>query len=143
MHKKFVIAVCVIVLALGALITSATTSTAKSVVTVTELVSTKAQHKDIRLGARLTADEIDYQVEPELKLQFRVHDIISEDDTYEKKSAVAQASIPVLFEGIMPDTLKPGRDVILEGTYDGERFHATSLLTQCPSKYEPPVAPQS
>jgi cytochrome c-type biogenesis protein CcmE len=51
----------------------------------------------------------------------------------------AGGSIAVTFLGNMPDTLKPGRDVILQGNFDGEEFHANELLTQCPSKYEPPV----
>ena len=39
----------------------------------------------------------------------------------------------------MPDTLRPGRDVIMEGSYSpNEGFLATSLSTQCPSKYQPP-----
>jgi len=44
----------------------------------------------------------------------------------------------VEYAGIRPDTLQPGRDVILEGHYAGGVFQATVLMTQCPSKYEPP-----
>ena len=50
------------------------------------------------------------------------------------------AQVPVAFKGIVPDTFKPGADVVLEGKYSEEGvFQATSLLTKCPSKYVPSI----
>ena len=47
-------------------------------------------------------------------------------------------AIRVRFRGAVPDTFKPGIEVILEGTYRAEtkEFEATTLMTKCPSKYE-------
>lgn len=47
-------------------------------------------------------------------------------------------SIRVTFRGAVPDTFKPGVEVILEGAFDARtrEFQATTLLTKCPSKYE-------
>ncbi len=47
-------------------------------------------------------------------------------------------SIPVRYRGAVPDTFKPGVEVILEGSFAAETrvFEATTLLTKCPSKYE-------
>jgi cytochrome c-type biogenesis protein CcmE len=47
-------------------------------------------------------------------------------------------SIRVNYRGAVPDTFKPGVEVILEGSFrDGPgTFEATTLLTKCPSKYE-------
>ena len=49
--------------------------------------------------------------------------------------------VPVAYTGILPDMFAEGRDVIVEGTYarDGS-FHARTLLTACPSKYEAEAA---
>jgi len=50
----------------------------------------------------------------------------------------ASKSIRVIFRGAVPDTFKPGVEVILEGVFDARtrHFQATTLLTKCPSKYE-------
>jgi len=47
-------------------------------------------------------------------------------------------SIRVNYRGAVPDTFKPGVEVILEGSYTSgpPRFEATTLLTKCPSKYQ-------
>jgi cytochrome c-type biogenesis protein CcmE len=47
-------------------------------------------------------------------------------------------AIYVQYRGAVPDTFKPGVEVILEGAFieGGRDFKATTLLTKCPSKYE-------
>jgi cytochrome c-type biogenesis protein CcmE len=54
---------------------------------------------------------------------------------YEKES---DETIPVIYEGLIPDTFKDQAEVVVEGKYDlsDETFHATTLLAKCPSKYE-------
>lgn len=49
-----------------------------------------------------------------------------------------QDAIRVHYSGVIPDTFKPGVEVILEGSFaqDGREFKATTLMTKCPSKYE-------
>ncbi len=44
--------------------------------------------------------------------------------------------IPVAYRGVVPDTFKPGAEVVLEGTYDGKTFTAVRLFAKCPSKFE-------
>ena len=46
--------------------------------------------------------------------------------------------LPVVYQGIIPDTFKDSSEVVVEGAYDSdeELFHATVLLAKCPSKYE-------
>ncbi len=43
----------------------------------------------------------------------------------------------VTYQGVTPDMFAEGREVVVEGTLgkDGV-FHANTLLTSCPSKYE-------
>lgn len=50
----------------------------------------------------------------------------------------AEQTIRVEYRGAVPDTFKPGAEVIVEGRFDKARnvFGATTLITKCPSKYE-------
>jgi len=44
--------------------------------------------------------------------------------------------IPVVYQGVVPDTFKPGAEAVVEGTYDGTTFTAVRLFAKCPSKFE-------
>ena len=48
------------------------------------------------------------------------------------------ATIRVDYRGAVPDTFKPGVEVIVEGGLDPSSgvFKASSLMTKCPSKYQ-------
>ena len=47
-------------------------------------------------------------------------------------------SLPITYEGIAPDNLQEGRDVVVGGKYHADGiFLADNILTKCPSKYEP------
>ena len=45
--------------------------------------------------------------------------------------------VPVAYRGIMPDMFAEGREVVVEGRYDGRGLAARQIMTSCPSKYEP------
>ncbi len=137
MQKRIIAAAVIVAGTVGLLVASAVSTSALPVLTVDQLVNHKGPAKAssaasaVRLGARVTEAPIDYQTSPtppEFRLSFVVRDI-----------AVPESQMKVVYLGIMPDTLKAGRDVILEGTYDGSTFRASEIKTQCPSKYEPPV----
>jgi cytochrome c-type biogenesis protein CcmE len=49
------------------------------------------------------------------------------------------SGIPVSYRGIMPDMFAEGREVVVEGRYDGRALAARQIMTSCPSKYEPAV----
>ena len=106
MNRKFFVAVFVVVAALAALIVSAVNNTAKAVVTVDQLVEQGVDRNNIRLGARVAEGEIAFEQEPQMMVSFKVRDISNE-----------KVSFPVQYNGVMPDTLKVDRDVILEGDY--------------------------
>ncbi len=128
MSKRIVVAFIVVALALGFLIYQGVSTTAKAVVTVGELFEMGNVRNNIRLGARMTEDPIVKSVDANKKFSFYVRDITNPGD---KKLLIES-------EQTIPDTLRSGRDVILEGNFDGEKFVAKNLMTQCPSKYEPP-----
>lgn len=132
MNFRFFIALLVVFLGLSALVYAGVSGTKQSVVTVHELLESGSGRRNVRLGARVTEDPIDYRTNPDFLLQFSVRDI-------EQDKPEAAGSIPVEYHQMMPNTLQAGRDVILEGDFEDGRFVARSVLTQCPSKYEPPL----
>ena len=40
------------------------------------------------------------------------------------------------YKGVVPDTFKPGAEVIVEGGMGQDSFQARTLMTKCPSKYQ-------
>jgi len=42
----------------------------------------------------------------------------------------------VIYDGMMPNNFESARSVVVTGEYKDGYFHATSILTKCPSKYE-------
>jgi len=133
MKNRFALAIVVVVGALAILIYGAVNATAKSVVTVSELLSKGQSNGSVRLGARVAEGAIAQESEPVRRVSFFVRDISGPEDK----------RIKVTYEGFLPDTLKVGRDVILEGTYSSGEFAAKNLVTQCPSKYVPPKPGES
>jgi cytochrome c-type biogenesis protein CcmE len=94
----------------------------------------KESLKRIRVIGRVTTQEILYSVSPKLELKFSVQDPPGSNQSKDGRLAV-------VYEGVKPDMFAAGRDVIIDGAYDGGELKAVNLLTQCPSKYEPPVTP--
>ena len=48
-----------------------------------------------------------------------------------------QANLVVNYAGVVPDSFKPGTEVIVEGAYRGNgSFLATTIMPKCASKYE-------
>lgn len=46
-------------------------------------------------------------------------------------------SMPVVYQGAIPDIFQPGIQVVVEGKYQpGGEFTATTLLAKCPSKFQ-------
>ena len=116
------------------LVLQATRSSASMVLTPAQLLE-KAHAGDlkrVRVGGRVAdSEEIHYSVQPKIVLEFSIQD----RDAPEKR-------LPVRFEGLKPDMFDPGRDVLIDGDYVSGRLIAYRLLTQCPSKYEPPAPGQ-
>ena len=128
MGKVFLPLVIIVALLVTGSLFFATTTQSSKVVTVDSIIKEQAQEKlRIRVAGRVTADEIKYEVEPSFKLSFTVQD-----------PKLLNEKFKVIYEGIRPDMFTTGRDVLLDGDYKDGVFYASSLLTQCPSKYEPP-----
>ena len=49
-----------------------------------------------------------------------------------------EASLPVVYQGVVPDAFKVGNEVVVEGYLDSDStFQANTILAKCPSKYVP------
>ena len=154
MGRRVIVALLVVLSTVSYLVYSAIGITAKRVVTVAEL-SQGAERKNVRLGARVADREIEQLVvdigteksQGETRgIRFYVRDIVDAKDI-----------IAIEYHQVMPESLRIGRDVIVEGDFipkhaahggdtggdiSGEikgTFTANSLVTQCPSKYVPPT----
>jgi cytochrome c-type biogenesis protein CcmE len=80
------------------------------------------QSEVIRVGGNVSADSVQWDPK-DLKLYFKIGN--------------KQSSLNVDYRGVVPDSFKPGREVIVEGTYQGKgKFNATSIMPKCASKYE-------
>ena len=89
--------------------------------------------KMLRLAGRVADNQISYQVEPEIKLEFWVKDPKKKDGT---EPLDTTKTLKIIYNGIKPDMFAVERDVIVDGEFRSGIFYATKLLTQCPSKYE-------
>lgn len=91
-------------------------------VTVSELLARPASAET--RGLRVTGKVVPGTVERAgRRLRFEVTD--------------GQKSVPVTYEGVVPETFTEESDVVVEGSYVPHgAFEASGLLTKCPSKYE-------
>ncbi len=122
---KFVIGSVLIVAAIGYLITAGINSTSQYFFTVDELMSQKISYagEGLKVKGNVVNGSIVRDSDNYLKINFSIED--------------KSSNLNVIYEGIIPDMFKDGQEVVVEGTLaqDGV-FHANTLLTSCPSKYE-------
>lgn len=122
---KFVIGSALIVVAIGYLITAGISSTSQYFFTVDELMSQKVSYagEGLKVKGNVVTGSIVRDSDNYLKINFSIED--------------KSSNLNVVYEGIIPDMFKDGQEVVVEGTLaqDGV-FHANTLLTSCPSKYE-------
>ena len=123
--NKFAIGSILIFGAIAYLITTGINSTSKYFFTVDELMNQQVSYagsglkvKGTVVNGSINRDPNDY-----LKVNFSIE---------ENKS-----TLNVTYNGVTPDMFQDGREVVVEGilAQNGE-FHAETLLTSCPSKYE-------
>jgi cytochrome c-type biogenesis protein CcmE len=84
-----------------------------------------ATHETLRVGGRVAAGTLDRDGS---LVRFTVTD--------------GKSSVPVVFRGDVPDTLKEDTDVIAEGRMDGAVMRATRVQAKCSSKFVPKDRPQ-
>lgn len=122
---KFAIGSLLIVFAVGYLITMGISNTSKYFFTVDELANQDVGYhgKGLKVKGNVVAGSIVRNPADKLDVTFVIEE--------------KQSTLPVVYKGITPDMFIDGGEVVVEGTLaeDGV-FHANTLLTSCPSKYE-------
>ena len=121
--KPIIISV-VILSIIGYLIYAGIRDSSTYFLTVSEVLAKtpQATNETIRVGGIVTPDSVNWDAK-NLNLQFRIED---------KKS-----HFTVKYQGVVPDSFKPGREVIVEGKYiPSGHFSATMIMPKCASKYE-------
>ncbi|MFQ5483298.1 MAG: cytochrome c maturation protein CcmE [Nitrospinaceae bacterium] len=126
-HKKtkFVVGSLLIVAAIGYLISTTISNTSQFFLTVDELAAAGTQYHGagLKVKGKVVQGSINRNPDDYLQVSFSIEE--------------NNAKLPVIFQGVTPDMFEDGREVVVEGTVDATGvFHANTLLTSCPSKYE-------
>lgn len=125
-NRRFIIGASIIVAAVTYLVYTGIRETSVYYLTIDEFLAQReaVAGEDLRVAGRVGAKSIEWNPAT-LDLKFRLADFEGSD------------GVDVAYNGVLPDMFAEGRDVIVEGTYGrGGSFHARTLLTACPSKYE-------
>lgn len=122
-YKPIIIS-AVIVLVIGYLIYTGLRDTMVFYLTVSEVLAKQPQDltDTQKVGGIVNAGSVQWDPKT-LKLSFELED--------------EQGNLIVNYSGVVPDSFKPGTEVIVEGTYRGNgSFWATTIMPKCASKYE-------
>lgn len=124
-HKKFLIGGIIIFLAIGYLGYTGFNASATYYYTVSEVAAKgdSVIDQNIRVNGNVTQDSVS-----------REGGGLKTDFTLEEGGK----SLPVSYEGVVPDNFSAGIEVVIEGHLDSENvFQAHTIMVKCPSKYVP------
>lgn len=135
MTKKtqFFLGIACVIGAVGYLMYTGIRETSLYYLTIEEFLPKRAAFADeeVRVAGRVQAGTINWDPK-DLRLSFSLGSF-KEGETLASGSGVL-----VRYQGILPDMFAEGRDVIVEGRYrPADVLEAKTIMTSCPSKYEP------
>ena len=122
-YKPLIIS-AVVLMVIGYLIYTGLRDTMIFYLTVSEVLAKPPQEltETQKVGGMVTTGSVQWDPKT-LKLSFNLED--------------QQANLIVNYSGVVPDSFKPGTEVIVEGTYRGDgNFWAKTIMPKCASKYE-------
>ena len=125
--KRFIIGGIIILLALGYLGYTSFAGAATYYYKVNEVLAkgSSVVGANVKVEGRVVPDSVQRESAGRL-IMFTISDIGSGQ------------SIPVVYSGVAPDTFKADSDVVVEGRLGSDGiFQAQTIMTKCPSKYEP------
>ena len=134
-QSKFLTGAFLIVTAVGYLIYTGIQETKVYFFTMNEFLLKREAlaNKDVRIAGRVQDGSMQWDPAA-LNLNFVLTPI---DET----TAPLAPGVPVHYQGIVPDMFAEGRDVVVEGIYTPEQnLVASTIMTSCPSKYEPEIS---
>lgn len=129
-NRRFIIGAAIIAAAVSYLVYTGIRETSVYYLTIDEFLTRReaVAGEGLRVAGRVGSKSVEWNPAT-LDLRFRLANFEEND------------GVDVAYNGVLPDMFAEGRDVIVEGTYGGGgSFHARTLLTACPSKYEAEVA---
>ena len=128
--KRFLIGGIIIVLAIGYLGFMGFTASATSNYTVSEIMEqgSSVYGENVRIYGEVAPGSVK-QESGSFILKFTIVDVEEEEE-----------SLPVVYQGVVPDTFTVGNDVVIEGQINPDGvFQAHTLMPKCPSRYVPEI----
>jgi cytochrome c-type biogenesis protein CcmE len=125
--KKFLIGGIIVFLAIGYLGYTGFMGAATYYYEVGDLLeqSSSIYGENVRVNGQVVPGSVQQEAQGTI-LRFIIIDIEGEE------------SLPVAYQGVVPDTFKVGNEVVVEGHLNSDGiFQANTLMPKCPSKYEP------
>lgn len=122
--SKIIIISLVTLSVFGYLIYTGVRDTMTYYLTVSEVLAKPMESPEevVRVGGIVSAGSVKWD-QKDLRLYFIMAD--------------EKASLNIDYRGVVPDSFKPGNEVVIEGIYRGEgKFVATTIMPKCASKYE-------
>jgi len=132
-RKKFLISGVVVLAAIACLCYVGLSGSATYYYTVSEFIDQRSSviDQNVRVQGQVLAGSVEQEDVGRI-LRFT---IISTD---------GNDTIPVVYEGLVPDAFTEGNDVVVEGYLDSDGiFLAHTLQTKCPSRYVPEESDES
>ncbi len=124
-NLKFIVGGAIVAVAIGFLAYTGIQKAALYYLTVSELKErgpSQTSGEMVRVNGIVLDESFQYDYETE-NLHFTITD--------------GKNKLPIIYQGVSPDTFGPGTEVVLEGRYESEDiFEASKLMAKCPSKYE-------
>ena len=125
--RRFLIGGIIVFLAIGYLGFIGFQSSATYYYTVSELIEQESSiyGENVRVNGQVAPDSVEQEAQGTI-LRFTIID------------AEGEESLPVFYQGVVPDAFKVGNDVVVEGHLNSDGiFQANTILVKCPSKYVP------
>jgi len=121
--RKLILITVLAMSVIGYLVYAGVRDTMVYYLTVSELVQQGLQSSNggVRVGGKVLEGSIIWDPK-DLRLRFIMGD---------KKT-----KLPVVYQGVVPDSFKQGRKVVIEGVYADGLFTASQIMPTCPSRYE-------
>lgn len=138
MTKKiqFFLGIACIIGAISYLMYTGIRETSLYYLTIEEFLPQRTAFADegVRVAGRVQAGTMNWNPK-DLRLSFSLGSL--------KEGDSSPSGVLVRYQGILPDMFAEGRDVIVEGRYSPtDVLEAKTIMTSCPSKYEPAVNEQ-
>ena len=121
--NKIILITSLAVIVFGYLVYTGVRDTMLYYLTVSELKEKWPQASDggVRVGGMVHEGSVKWDPKA-LKLSFVMGDKAN--------------TLPVTYKGVVPDSFKQGREVVIEGIYAEGILKASQIMPTCPSKYE-------